>query len=103
LENIKKSGILKGKVEAKDKWQDIKFYRPVGCEQCSGGYKGRLGIYEVLEIDDEMEKLISEKASTEEIEKASKEKGMLTMVEDGFIKVIQGITSVEEVLRVTKE
>ena len=103
LENIKKSGILKSKVEAKDKWQDIKFYRPVGCEQCSGGYKGRLGIYEVLEIDDEMEKLISEKASTEEIEKASKEKGMLTMVEDGFIKVIQGITSVEEVLRVTKE
>ena len=103
LENIKKSGILKSKVEAKDKWQDIKFYRPVGCEQCSGGYKGRLGIYEVLEIDDEMEKLISEKASTEEIEKASKEKGMLTMVEDGFIKVIQGITSVEEELRVTKE
>ena len=103
LENIKKSGLLKGKIEAKDKWQDIKFYRPVGCEQCNGGYKGRLGIYEVLEIDDAMEKLISQKAPTEEIERESKDKGMLTMVEDGFIKVIQGITSIEEVLRVTKE
>jgi type II secretory ATPase GspE/PulE/Tfp pilus assembly ATPase PilB-like protein len=57
----------------------------------------------VLEADADMEKLIVRKASTEEVEKLAKEKGMISMVEDGFIKAIQGITSIEEVLRVTKE
>jgi len=104
LKNLRRVEILKGKLDEKAKWMDIKFFKPAGCEQCSGtGYKGRLGIYEVLEVDDEIEKMISQKAEATDMENKAKEKGMLTMVEDGFAKAIQGITSVEEVLRVTKE
>lgn len=88
----------------KNKWSEITFYKSSGCEQCGKeGYKGRLGIYEVLEVDDDMKVMISQKAPAEEIEKAAKEKGMLTMVEDGFEKATQGVTSVEEILRVTRE
>jgi len=99
---IKKGGGLKLGEEVI--WQDIKFYRPGGCEQCGKtGYHGRLGIFEVLEVDDEIGKMIFEKATTDDIEKKAKEKGMLTMVEDGFVKAMQGSTSIEEILRVTKE
>jgi type II secretory ATPase GspE/PulE/Tfp pilus assembly ATPase PilB-like protein len=56
-----------------------------------------------LEIDEELRKMISERASSADIETRAREKGMLTMIEDGFAKCIQGITTVEEILRVTKE
>ena len=85
------------------KWNKIKLYRPNGCKQCTGGYRGRIGIFEVLEVGEEIKKMVSQRASAEEIEKKAREEGMLTMVEDGFVKVIQGATSVEEILRVTKE
>lgn len=88
----------------KDYWNNIKFYKSTGCERCNKeGYKGRMGIYEVLEADDDIKKMISQKATSEEIEKIAKEKGMLTMVEDGFAKAAQGLTSIEEILRVTRE
>jgi len=107
LEAIKKSGVVKMKKEEKegdDEWKKIKFFKAVGCEQCGNeGYHSRLGIYEVLEVDDEIERMISQKATEEEIETKAKEKGMLTMVEDGFIKATEGATSVEELLRVTRE
>jgi type IV pilus assembly protein PilB len=88
----------------KNKWKNIKFYHSAGCDQCNKeGYKGRLGIFEVLEVDEEMKKMISQKAPDKEIEKKAQEKGMLLMVEDGFAKATAGLTSVEEILRVTKE
>ena len=90
--------------KGKSRWNEIKFYKAVGCEQCNKeGYKGRLGIYEVLEVDDDIQRMISQKSPAEEIEKAAKNKGMLTMVEDGFSKAAQGMTSIEEILRVTRE
>lgn len=104
LETLQKVDIMKGLVEKSSKWKDLKFYKPVGCEQChKNGYRGRIGIFEVLAVDAEMERLISAKASTEEMEAKSKRDGMLTMIEDGFVKAIQGITTLEEVMRVTKE
>jgi type IV pilus assembly protein PilB len=104
LKTIKAGGILKGKLGEKDQWKDIKFYRPGGCEQCSGnGYHGRIGIFEVLEVDEEIGRLVSQKATSEEIENKAREKRMITMTEDGFGKAMQGITSIEEILRVTKE
>lgn len=103
LEVIRKNDQLEKSITAKSRWENMKFYRAVGCEQCTQGYKGRIGIFEVLEADDDVKKMIARKATSEEIETKAKEKGMLTMVEDGFIKAIQGITSLEEILRVTKE
>jgi len=100
---VKENEATKGKIKEKDKWQSIKIYKPAGCEQCNDGYRGRNGIYEVLEMDDEIKKLVSQKASAEDIESKAREKGMITMIEDGFIKAVLGITSVEEILRVTKE
>lgn len=88
----------------KQKIESLLFYRGKGCKSCnSEGYKGRIGIYEVLEITPDISKLIIEKASAEEIKAAAKKHHVLTMMEDGFIKAKQGITTIEEVLRVTKE
>lgn len=104
LKYLKENKELSDIIKSGDDWTNIKFYKPKGCEQCNNeGYHGRVGIFEVLDIDIDIEKLIVESASTEAIEKKAKEKGMNTMVEDGFFKAIQGVTSIEEVLRVTKE
>jgi type II secretory ATPase GspE/PulE/Tfp pilus assembly ATPase PilB-like protein len=87
-----------------DKWENIDFSRPKGCKRCNNeGYKGRIGIYEVLDVDEDIQNLITQASSTEAIEKKAREKGMIMMIEDGFIKAFQGITSIEEILRVTKE
>jgi type IV pilus assembly protein PilB len=89
------------------KKQSIKsmlFYRGKGCQQCdNSGYKGRIGIYEILEISDEMSELILKNASRDELEKMAIEQGMMTLVQDGFIKAKNGTTTIEEVLRVTQE
>ncbi len=81
-----------------------KLFRPSesGCADCHGtSYKGRVGIYEVFTIDKEMEKLIMSAATTAEIFEAAIATGMTTMAQDGILKVIEGITSVEEIDRVT--
>lgn len=80
------------------------FYRGEGCRRCNdSGFKGRIGIYEILEIDSKMTEKINSRANADEIKQAARAAGMLTMLEDGLIKAKQGITTIEEVLRVTKE
>jgi type II secretory ATPase GspE/PulE/Tfp pilus assembly ATPase PilB-like protein len=104
LEVLKKSEATKGIVGAKSDWKDVEFYKAKGCEQCSNeGYRGRVGIYEVLEMDESIGKLITSNASADEIEKKARENGMQTMGEDGFVKAVSGLTSLEEILRVTNE
>jgi type IV pilus assembly protein PilB len=77
-------------------------YRARGCPVCNNtGYKGRIGIYEIMEVDEEIERLAAKKAPTEKIRNLAREKGMRTLREDGLLKAKLGITSVEEVLRVT--
>ena len=90
-------------VKSKDNWNNIEFYKPGKSDDCPDGYKGRIGIYEVLEINEEIRSIIIKETPTGEIEAQAKKDGMLTMIEDGFIKAVQGITSIEEILRVTKE
>lgn len=86
------------------KIEELNFFRGKGCKACNNeGYKGRVGIYEVLEVSEEIKKMISQNAIASDIEKKAIKEGMNTMIVDGFIKVITGITSLEEVLRVTKE
>lgn len=78
-----------------------KLCRPKGCPACHGiGYKGRIGIYEVLTISKAIEKLIVESAGEGDIAKQALEEGMITMAQDGILKAVEGITSMEEVSRV---
>ncbi len=82
--------------------QTIKCYRGKGCPACNGsGYKGRIALYEVIPVRDELKELILEGASTNEIKKAAIRLGMKTLRMSGLTKVKEGVTSLEEVLRVT--
>lgn len=83
---------------------EVQFYKGKGCNECGNlGYLGRIGIYEVLVVSDKIMKLILNRASSAEIEKQSIEEGMMTMKQDGYLKVIEGITTLEEVLRVAQD
>lgn len=82
---------------------EIKIYKGRGCDKCGQtGYKGRLGIFEVLEMSEKLGLLILESAPTTEVNNAAKEEGMLTFKQDGYLKVLEGLTTLEEVLRVAK-
>jgi len=83
-------------------WDDIKeLFRPVGCTACSKtGFRGRLGLYEVMTMSEEIERLVVDRAPSEEIKRSSRRDGMITLREDGLEKIRLGITSIEEVLRV---
>ena len=90
-------------VKPNDRFQDIEFFRPKPSKNNPEGYSGRIGIFEVLAVTETIKELINKEASTNRIQKQAQEEGMRTMVEDGFIKAVQGITSIEEVLRVINE
>lgn len=86
------------------KLEEMDFYHSSGCERCrKEGYKGRVGVYEVLEIGDNLRSYINKGATADQIEQLAVEEGMITVAEDGFIKAIKGITSLEEIIRVVKE
>jgi len=93
----------KAKVSVPDNFSTL--YRAKGCPKCNNiGYKGRIGIFEVLEIDPEIEKIaVSEHPATSEIKKTAISNGMITMLQDGIIKTLEGTTTLEEVYRVTGE
>lgn len=81
--------------------EPLTLYRPKGCAKCNNtGYKGRVGLYEVMLMSEAIEKLTVERATADEIKRVAIEEGMLTLREDGIAKVVQGQTSYEEVLRV---
>jgi type IV pilus assembly protein PilB len=90
-------------VGPKATFETIDFYRAKGSEECPDGYRGRIGIHEVLEVTAPVKEMIIKNASPGQIEKQAKEEGMTSMLEDGFIKAAKGITSIEEILRVAKE
>jgi type IV pilus assembly protein PilB len=80
----------------------VKFYRGTGCDQCGGsGYRGRQGLYEVMAMSTELRRLIMQNASSDELRDQALKEGMLTLRMDGMIKVAQGITTLEEVIKET--
>ena len=99
LEILKKEGLAK----PKDKIEDVDFYRAKPSKDSPDGYKGRVGIFEVLPVDEKIKTLIVRKAATNEVAQQAVADGMRTMIEDGFVKAAKGITSIEEVLRVITE
>ncbi len=83
-----------------DKWvkeDEITLYRARGCASCMNGYKGRMGIHELLKNSDEIRSLIKKRAPTEEIKKVAISEGMLTLKQDGILKVLKGYTDIHQV------
>ena len=82
---------------------ELKIYQPVGCEECREGYKGRVGIYEVMKVTPEISKIIMEDGNALEIAAASEKLGFNNLRRSGLKKVISGLTSLQEINRVTSE
>jgi len=82
----------------------IYLYKGKGCDHCGGtGYSGRIGIFEVLDISEKISRMILQTVTDSDIRDVGVEQGMITMVQDGYLKALEGITTIEEVLRVSKE
>ncbi len=91
---------------AKDRMQTgkLRLWRGKGCDYCNNmGYVGRLGIFEVMPLTERLARLILERKPSSELDAAAREEGMITLTQDGYIKALQGLTSLEEVLRVARE
>lgn len=89
------------KVAPESEW---KFYKGKGCEVCNkSGYKGRVGIYEILVMSDEIKAAMSESLSEFQVRELAKQQGMITIQQDGILKVLDGITTIEEIIRVAGE
>lgn len=84
-------------------WNDISFYHPKEKGETEDGYKGRLGIHEVLQMSPTIKEMVMSQKTGDEIEAQARKEGMLTMLEDGIYKAAKGLTSIEEVLRVINE
>jgi type IV pilus assembly protein PilB len=99
MEVLKEEGIV-GKAAS---WDDVPFYRPKKSIESEDGYKGRVGIHEVLKMSPTIRALILSGGTAAAIEDQAKKEGMTTMIEDGIMKAAQGMTTIEEVLRVVSE
>ena len=86
-----------------DTWEKIPFYKPKASQDSEDGYAGRVGIHEVLKMSTAIKDLVMKRSSSKEIEEQAKKEGMISMLEDGIFKAVQGITTIEEVLRVVSE
>jgi type IV pilus assembly protein PilB len=81
---------------------EVEAYEPVGCGRCNNsGYRGRVGIYSVMSLSERLKEMTIARSAETEIAAAAREEGMLTLREDGVVKIRAGVTSLEEVLRVT--
>ena len=96
-EALLKSGFKENQVDG------LKIYGAVGCDQCTSGYKGRVGIYQVMPVSEEMGRIIMEGGNSMQLEQQAKIEGVADLRESGLKKVADGVTSLEEVDRVTKE
>lgn len=98
------SALKEEKVVAKETtWKSVPFFSPSASAQCPEGYSGRMGIYEILTMNEGIKAQVMAGETSDAIEEQAKKEGMLTMGEDGIFKSAQGITTIEEVLRVISE
>ena len=98
------SFLVKEKIMGKvSDWSKVPFYKPSLNKDCPEGYKGRVGAHEILRVSEGIRNLIMANATSDDIEKQAKKEGMMTMLEDGVVKCVQGVTTIEEILRVTSE
>jgi type II secretory ATPase GspE/PulE/Tfp pilus assembly ATPase PilB-like protein len=93
-----------GKLYNFEKSKNLQFYIGKGCKECNNtGYLGRIGIFEVLMVSEKITRMILGHETDQAIENQAVSEGMITMKQDGFLKVVEGITTIEEVLRVAEE
>ena len=90
-------------VGEKDTWDKVPFWKPNSTKDTEDGYSGRIGIHEILKVTPTIKDLIMKGATAGDIEAQAKTDGMMTMIEDGIFKAVQGVTTIEEVLRVISE
>ncbi len=90
-------------VDTNATWQKIPFYRAKPSAEAEDGFKGRVGIHEVLKVSQLIRQLIMQGKTSKEIEEQARAEGMITMIEDGIFKAVQGLTTIEEVFRVISE
>ena len=101
VEEVKK---ILGRLWVLTKSGKIEFFKGSGCDQCGNtGYRGRIGVFEVLAVSEKIGRKILEHASSAEMETVAVEEGMITMKQDGYLKVVEGVTTIDEVLRVAQE
>ena len=96
-EVLKEAGFDSGQIESGE------FYHPVGCAHCNGGYKGRVGIYEVVKVTDAVSRIIMSGGNSIEISDAARGEGFASLRKSALIKVASGVTSLEEANRVTMD
>jgi len=99
LETLKEEKIVKEDAT----WNDIPFYHPKEKGETEDGFKGRMGIHEVMEMSPTIKDMVMSGKTGDDIEAQARKEGMLTMLEDGIYKAAKGLTSIEEVLRVINE
>lgn len=93
-----------GKLFTKNENEEVKLYKGKGCDECNNtGYLGRIGIFEVLPVTEKIGRLILERASSADIERQALDDGMIAMKQDGYLKSLEGVTTIEEVLRVAQD
>ena len=103
LDRVLKALMEEGIVPKDIDWLRVPFYKPKPSADCEDGYKGRIGIHEVLRMSPALRDLVIASASAEKIEEQARKEGMLTMLEDGIFKAVHGLTTIEEVYRVVSE
>jgi len=101
--DIPKEALLEEGFSQQDIAAGLKIYGPKGCDQCSGGYKGRVGIYQVMPVSEKMGQIIMENGNAMQLAEQAKKEGIPDLRESGLKKVKDGITSLDELNRVTKE
>ena len=103
LDMVLETLVEEGHIKKGSSWNDVTFYHPKEKGESVDGYKGRLGIHEVLEISPTIKDMVMQDKTGDQIEAQARKEGMLTMLEDGIVKAALGHTSIEEVLRVINE
>ncbi len=102
-QDIPREALLKSGFTEEQLTNEVKIYEAVGCDNCTAGYKGRVGIYQVMPVSEEMGRIIMEGGNALQLEKQSKAEGVADLRESGLKKVADGITSMAELDRVTKD
>ena len=103
VREVPREALEKEGFEAKDIDNGLTVYGPVGCRSCNDGYKGRLGIFQVMEVSETMGKIIMENGNAMQIAEQATNEGVIDLRRAGLNKVKEGITSLEEINRVTIE